>query len=334
MEDESGGNKPERRGRNTEFSGHTSWNSDYLFSSDRDNSILSELEWNLQQDTMVRDRDPETVACFSAFDDQIELDERTYLAGCLSSQSQQSGGSVVVPSGSVLVNDKSPGGGGDVASPPSNHPSVFSSSSEEPPEKLTGSDGKLPKIASCQGRKKGQKRIRQPRFAFVTKSEVDHLEDGYSWRKYGQKAVKNSPFPRGYYRCTNSKCTVKKRVERSSEDPSIVITTYEGRHCHQTVGFPIGGGAVIPHDQAGFAARFGDLTSQLYIPSRLAQFPPGGSSFHVSQLHELPSGEVRESHQGPSSQMLQPEEVMTQVRALPRTTNEGLLGDIVPSWNA
>ena len=25
--------------------------------------------------------------------------------------------------------------------------------------------------------------------------EVDHLEDGYKWRKYGQKAVKNSPFP-------------------------------------------------------------------------------------------------------------------------------------------
>lgn len=30
----------------------------------------------------------------------------------------------------------------------------------------------------------------------MTKSEVDHLEDGYRWRKYGQKAVKNSPFPR------------------------------------------------------------------------------------------------------------------------------------------
>ena len=44
--------------------------------------------------------------------------------------------------------------------------------------------------------KKGQKRARQPRFAFMTKSEVDHLEDGYRWRKYGQKAVKNSPFPR------------------------------------------------------------------------------------------------------------------------------------------
>uniref|UniRef100_A0A804Q624 WRKY domain-containing protein n=1 Tax=Zea mays TaxID=4577 RepID=A0A804Q624_MAIZE len=80
----------------------------------------------------------------------------------------------------------------------------------------------------------GQKRARQPRFAFMTKSDVDHLEDGYRWRKYGQKAVKNSPFPRSYYRCTNSKCTVKKRVERSSDDPSVVITTYEGQHCHHT----------------------------------------------------------------------------------------------------
>jgi len=46
------------------------------------------------------------------------------------------------------------------------------------------------------GKKKGQKRQREPRVAFLTKSEVDHLEDGYRWRKYGQKAVKNSPFPR------------------------------------------------------------------------------------------------------------------------------------------
>jgi hypothetical protein len=44
--------------------------------------------------------------------------------------------------------------------------------------------------------KKGQKRARQQRFAFMTKSEIDHLEDGYRWRKYGQKAVKNSPYPR------------------------------------------------------------------------------------------------------------------------------------------
>ncbi|KAI4343064.1 hypothetical protein MLD38_027609 [Melastoma candidum] len=83
-----------------------------------------------------------------------------------------------------------------------------------------------------KSKKKGEKGQREPRFAFMTKSEVDHLEDGYRWRKYGQKAVKNSPYPRSYYRCTTQKCVVKKRVERSFEDPSIVITTYEGQHNH------------------------------------------------------------------------------------------------------
>ncbi|CAI0424496.1 unnamed protein product [Linum tenue] len=88
---------------------------------------------------------------------------------------------------------------------------------------------------SSKGKKvqaKGEKRQREPRFAFMTKSEVDHLEDGYRWRKYGQKAVKNSPYPRSYYRCTTQRCGVKKRVERSFEDPSVVITTYEGQHNH------------------------------------------------------------------------------------------------------
>ncbi|XP_022773768.1 probable WRKY transcription factor 28 [Durio zibethinus] len=77
-----------------------------------------------------------------------------------------------------------------------------------------------------------EKRQREPRFAFLTKSEIDHLEDGYRWRKYGQKTVKNSSYPRSYYRCTSQKCGVKKRVERSFQDPSVVVTTYEGQHNH------------------------------------------------------------------------------------------------------
>ncbi|KAK4778854.1 hypothetical protein SAY86_006382 [Trapa natans] len=43
--------------------------------------------------------------------------------------------------------------------------------------------------------KKSEKKWREPRIAFMTRSQVDHLEDGYRWRKYGQKAVKGSPFP-------------------------------------------------------------------------------------------------------------------------------------------
>ena len=34
------------------------------------------------------------------------------------------------------------------------------------------------------------------RVAFKTKSEVEILDDGFKWRKYGKKMVKNSPNPR------------------------------------------------------------------------------------------------------------------------------------------
>ena len=43
---------------------------------------------------------------------------------------------------------------------------------------------------------KGLKRTREPRYAIKTRSEVDIMEDGYKWRKYGQKPVKSSPHPR------------------------------------------------------------------------------------------------------------------------------------------
>ncbi|KAG7574915.1 WRKY domain [Arabidopsis suecica] len=77
-----------------------------------------------------------------------------------------------------------------------------------------------------------RRKLREPRFCFQTKSDVDVLDDGYKWRKYGQKVVKNSLHPRSYYRCTHNNCRVKKRVERLSEDCRMVITTYEGRHNH------------------------------------------------------------------------------------------------------
>lgn len=56
-------------------------------------------------------------------------------------------------------------------------------------------------------------------------------EDGYNWRKYGQKLVKGSEFPRSYYKCTHPNCEVKKIFERS---PSGQITeiVYKGSHDH------------------------------------------------------------------------------------------------------
>ncbi|GLT44033.1 hypothetical protein SLA2020_179510 [Shorea laevis] len=71
------------------------------------------------------------------------------------------------------------------------------------------------------------------RVAFRIKSEMEVLDDGYKWRKYGKKSVKNSPNPRNYYKCSSGGCHVKKRIERDREDSSYVITTYEGVHNHE-----------------------------------------------------------------------------------------------------
>ncbi|XP_043715756.1 probable WRKY transcription factor 53 [Telopea speciosissima] len=59
------------------------------------------------------------------------------------------------------------------------------------------------------------------------------LDDGYSWRKYGQKDILGAKYPRGYYRCTHRNvqgCLATKQVQRSDEDPSIFDVTYRGRH--------------------------------------------------------------------------------------------------------
>lgn len=38
--------------------------------------------------------------------------------------------------------------------------------------------------------------VTEPRIIVQTTSEVDLLDDGYRWRKYGQKVVKRNPYPR------------------------------------------------------------------------------------------------------------------------------------------
>ncbi|KAK7400244.1 hypothetical protein VNO78_11445 [Psophocarpus tetragonolobus] len=57
--------------------------------------------------------------------------------------------------------------------------------------------------------------------------------DLWAWRKYGQKPIKGSPYPRGYYRCSISKgCPARKQVERSRTDPNMLVITYTSEHNH------------------------------------------------------------------------------------------------------
>ncbi|XP_052481550.1 uncharacterized protein LOC105764736 isoform X12 [Gossypium raimondii] len=74
------------------------------------------------------------------------------------------------------------------------------------------------------------KTTRGNRAANQIRSKV--LDDGYRWRKWGQKMVKGNPYPRLYYRCLSTCCLAKKYVERDSQDTSFFVTTYHGLHNH------------------------------------------------------------------------------------------------------
>jgi len=77
-----------------------------------------------------------------------------------------------------------------------------------------------------------------PRLVVETTADVDHNDDGYSWRKYGQKNVKGTASgnltPRSYYRCTQEDCPVKKQVEQRGNS---IFNTYEGTHNHLAPGW-------------------------------------------------------------------------------------------------
>ncbi|CAL0320885.1 unnamed protein product [Lupinus luteus] len=171
-----------------------------------------------------------------------------------------------------------------------------------------------------KAKKTSQKRKKEPRVAFMTKSEVDHLEDGYRWRKYGQKAVKNSPFPRSYYRCTSASCIVKKRVERFFTDPTVVVTTYEGQHTHPS--------PVIP--RSGFAGA--SITPTVSATHYLSQYQQ--QQFKQQQLlfNTLSSLSFHHSHSTPSKIAVAQERLLCN----PGTSatfirDHGLLQDVVPS---
>ncbi|KAL6655840.1 hypothetical protein ACP70R_006666 [Stipagrostis hirtigluma subsp. patula] len=59
------------------------------------------------------------------------------------------------------------------------------------------------------------------------------VDDGHSWRKYGQKDILGTKYPRGYYRCTHRRstgCLATKQVQRADDDPTLFDVIYLGEH--------------------------------------------------------------------------------------------------------
>lgn len=84
----------------------------------------------------------------------------------------------------------------------------------------------------CPKKKKPREK-RVVRVPAISDKNADIPADNYSWRKYGQKPIKGSPHPRGYYRCSSKKdCPARKHVERCRSDAAMLIVTYENDHNH------------------------------------------------------------------------------------------------------
>lgn len=110
-------------------------------------------------------------------------------------------------------------------------------SQTSPPHSPISGDEPFPPSPK-KSRQRGQKRVVTVPInggdgLFRRKGEVYPPPDNWSWRKYGQKPIKGSPYPRGYYKCSRSKgCPARKQVERSRLDPTTLLITYSCDHNH------------------------------------------------------------------------------------------------------
>lgn len=81
----------------------------------------------------------------------------------------------------------------------------------------------------CHTLEPGEETGFAPKLVCTLDHSIDPLDDGFNWRKYGQKIVKGSAHPRSYFKCTTNSCSVKKQLEREELHH---ICTYEGLHPH------------------------------------------------------------------------------------------------------
>ncbi|KAJ8439270.1 hypothetical protein Cgig2_030205 [Carnegiea gigantea] len=108
----------------------------------------------------------------------------------------------------------------------------------------------------------------QGRITFVQQVAGDRaLSDNWNWRKYGQKTIKGSPYPRSYYKCSSSgDCLARKQVEHSSSDPGTFLITYIDEHNHP---YP-----TQRHSQAGGTKDRFDSSSKVHSTSESSTNKP------------------------------------------------------------
>ncbi|BAT92709.1 hypothetical protein VIGAN_07152200 [Vigna angularis var. angularis] len=149
---------------------------------------------------------------------------------------------------------------------------VFSSTTTSP-KKLESVDEtcKNRSILTTQNPRRGYKRK-----SIAPSWEKDSsilVEDGYVWRKYGQKMTLNAKYLRSYYRCTHKNdqgCQAIKQVQRIQDVPPLYRTTYYGHHtCKSRMN--------------------SEIVLEPLSPSASSTLLSFNSSFHCKQENPFPS---------------------------------------------
>ncbi|KAL4391426.1 hypothetical protein HN51_012546 [Arachis hypogaea] len=110
-----------------------------------------------------------------------------------------------------------------------NHPLPLPIIPKEPEDAIKQD---LQQVSTVSKPKKSKKSLNKRVVKEVTAADIG-VCDAWAWRKYGQKPIKGSPYPRSYYRCSSSKgCLARKQVERNHLDPTIFLVTYTAEHNH------------------------------------------------------------------------------------------------------
>ncbi|KAJ4898527.1 putative WRKY transcription factor 39 [Raphanus sativus] len=114
------------------------------------------------------------------------------------------------------------------------HLSGLSRGSDQISKKMCSGSSKCGSRSKCHCSKKRKLRVKRSiKVPAISNRIADIPPDEYSWRKYGQKPIKGSPHPRGYYKCSSVRgCPARKHVERCVDETSMLIVTYEGEHNH------------------------------------------------------------------------------------------------------
>ncbi|XP_076920225.1 putative WRKY transcription factor 7 [Bidens hawaiensis] len=120
-------------------------------------------------------------------------------------------------------------------------------SSRKPPlpsthRKRCVADRPVASVHSCKRRKTGSKR--EVRRVPIVGSKVTSIPaDDYSWKKYGEKKIEGSIYPRVYYKCSIGKgCPARKSIELAKDNSKMLLVTYAGEHRHRVVPTPVPAG--------------------------------------------------------------------------------------------